>query len=120
MVDKMVATPALQLADVFPPFAWTFGKVRRRCTSRRNPRRDVRGRAAAAPLAAFRAFRAQSRARTVSFPTHASASVSLPSRETFSDATFSSRARALTNAHLPSASMPRFPLRTLNKTRRAT
>eukprot|EP00228_Micromonas_bravo_P001410 CAMPEP_0203008234 /NCGR_PEP_ID=MMETSP1401-20130829/7455_1 /ASSEMBLY_ACC=CAM_ASM_000894 /TAXON_ID=38833 /ORGANISM="Micromonas pusilla, Strain CCAC1681" /LENGTH=134 /DNA_ID=CAMNT_0049749895 /DNA_START=157 /DNA_END=557 /DNA_ORIENTATION=- len=26
MVDKMVATPALQLADVFPPFAWTFGK----------------------------------------------------------------------------------------------
>ena len=27
MVEKMVATPALQLADVFPPFAWTFGKV---------------------------------------------------------------------------------------------
>jgi hypothetical protein len=29
MVDKICATPALQLADVFPPFVWTFGKVRR-------------------------------------------------------------------------------------------
>jgi hypothetical protein len=28
MVDKIVATPVLQLADVFPPFAWVFGKVR--------------------------------------------------------------------------------------------
>lgn len=120
MVDKMVATPALQLADVFPPFAWTFGKVRRRRASRRNPRRDVRGRAAAAPLAAFRAFRAQSRVRTVSFRTRASASVPVPSRATFSDATISSSARALTNTHLPSASMPLLPLRTLNQTRRAT
>ena len=33
MVEKMVATPALQLADVFPPFAWTFGKVRARRAS---------------------------------------------------------------------------------------
>ena len=37
MVEKMVATPALQLADVFPPFAWTFGKVRSRRASAATP-----------------------------------------------------------------------------------
>ena len=37
MVEKMVATPALQLADVFPPFAWTFGKVRARRASAATP-----------------------------------------------------------------------------------
>lgn len=29
LVDKIVATPCLQLADVFGPFAWTFGRVSR-------------------------------------------------------------------------------------------
>ena len=28
VVDKIVATPSLQLSAVFPPFAWNFGKVR--------------------------------------------------------------------------------------------
>jgi hypothetical protein len=33
-VDEIVATPSFQLGAVFPPFQWTFGKVRRRPRAR--------------------------------------------------------------------------------------
>ena len=60
MVEKMVATPALQLADVFPPFAWTFGKVRARRASAATPTATSAAEAHATPRGAFRAFRVRS------------------------------------------------------------
>ena len=108
MVDKMVATPALQLADVFPPFAWTFGKVSRRRASRRDSQRDVRGRGARPPLAAFLALFVRSHTHTQSAFVPLSFLASR-SRRIFGRAP---RARERSPPRLPAASIPPSPVPT--------
>lgn len=103
MVEKMVATPALQLADVFPPFAWTFGKVRARRASAATPTATSAAEAHATPRRFSRFSCAQ---RTVS-ARRASAPFSRlhDPLEDFSKKSFSSR----TNTHLPSSLSTRVP-----------
>lgn len=124
MVEKMVATPALQLADVFPPFAWTFGKVRARRASAATPTATSAAEAHATPRRFSRFSCAQ---RTVSAH-RASAPFSRlhDPLEDFSKKSFSSR-RARRNADehspplLPLDTRPSTPLlRCPRVTRRAT
>ena len=106
MVDKMVATPALQLADVFPPFAWTFGKVRIRRASRRNPERDVRGRGARPPFSAFLALFVRCHTRTQSAFRRARLSRFSESRSRRVFGRVLREARRTNTHHIPSASFP--------------
>ena len=115
MVEKMVATPALQLADVFPPFAWTFGKVRSRRASAATPTATSAAEAHATPRRFSRFSQRTVSAHRASAQVLASPRPGLqqpsPPLEDFSKKSFSSRrARriARTNTHLPS-SLDTFP-----------
>ena len=130
MVEKMVATPALQLADVFPPFAWTFGKVRSRRASAATPTATSAAEAHATPrrFSRFsqRTVSAHGRARLSRVSTTPAAAAQPPAGRFFEKVVFlAARAsdRARTNTHLSSSldTLPWTPLlRCPRVTRRAT
>lgn len=132
MVEKMVATPALQLADVFPPFAWTFGKVRSRRASAATPTATSAAEAHATPRrfsrfsCAQRTVSAHRASAPLSVSTTPAAAAQPPAGRFFEKVVFlAARAsdRARTNTHLSSSldTLPSTPLlRCPRVTRRAT
>ena len=122
MVEKMVATPALQLADVFPPFAWTFGKVRSRRASAATPTATSAAEAHATPRRFSRFSCAQrtvsahrASAQVLASPRPGCAAAQPPAGRFFEKVVFlAARAsdRARTNTHLSSSldTLPSTPL----------